>query len=133
MSLINYVSSFLYNLLTSSNDSNINSLEGIYTSYLPKELNFPYLFIEYKNIKNCDDYGKNVYDIELNINIYDNQNSNSFILEIVDTIENLINSINDSNIIDAKVLKIEHNFNNDLVPFFSSIINVKLIIEYNDD
>lgn len=133
MSLINYVSSFLYNLLTSSNDSNINSLEGIYTSYLPKELNFPYLFIEYKNIKNCDNYGKNVYDIELNINIYDNQNSNSFILEIVETIENLINSINDNNIIDTKVLKIEHNFNNDLVPFFSSIINVKLTTEYNDD
>jgi len=125
MFILNIINNIIYKTLKESNDKNIKKLTGIYT-YLPKNTIFPYLFIECTNINKNNDYLEDIYNISVCLNIYDNNNSNINILEIVNSVKNEILKINNDNIIDVNLINIKNSFNNELIPYFKSLVNFEI-------
>ncbi len=127
MSNLSLLNGIIYNSLKNSDDKYIKIINGIYT-YLPKNPIFPYIFIEYINIKQFDTFESNIYKFELNLKIYDKCTSSTNILNITDSVKDLLKNITAENILDIRIYDIKNNFNNNLFPYFESIINTVFLV-----
>lgn len=127
MFVLNLLNNLIYNALKNSDNEFIKNIENIYTS-LPKEPIFPYIFIESGNIKKCNNYQENIYEVDVSIKIYNKNKSSTDVLNIVNSVQNVVENIEHNNILDINILKISNNFNNSLFPYFESIVNVCFLV-----
>ena len=124
---INTLNNILYTALKNSNDENIKKITDIYT-YLPKNAKFPYLFIEYKNIAINNSYENDIYCVVLNLHLYDKNTSNTNILSIYNSVKNILETIENSDVIDISINNIENKFDNNN-QYFDVIIQAQIIIK----
>lgn len=117
MILINKIQKSIYDCLTIQTSDNFQKLTGIF-NYIEKNKNFPYIFISNGEVKNLSTFSKKLYSCFMNINVFDNDSSNSYAINLLEEIKQIFTIINNFNIIgyliiDIKFSNIEIKLEND--------------------
>lgn len=136
MLIIQEIQKIIYNKLINSENKNISTL-NIFTC--PKiNATFPYLIIEINKVNIENNFNKNNYSVNLQIKIFDKNESNIKILSMANSVQyeliNIVNiSIGNFNIIDICFLDAEINIFNEINSIWKTILNFKILVEEKNE
>lgn len=126
MATINKVQKSIYDCLISQTGTNFLNLSGIYT-YVEKNSEFPYVFISTNKVENLSTFSKEIYGYSIELNIFDKNTSNVYLLELAEDIKSIFSNIsnfttNNYDILDIKFKEINVGLEKDNTIWKSQII-----------
>ena len=111
MIIINKLQKAVYDCLKSQNSQNFQKLTGIF-NYIEKNSSFPYIFITTKDFKDISTYSKKIYTCSLIINIYEENTTNGFVINLANEIKEIFSNILYFSMDEYELIDLEYlNFN----------------------
>lgn len=116
MTIINEVQKTIYNCLIQQTGINFLNIKGIFT-YVEKNSDFPYIFVSTNKIEDLSTFSKKIYKYSIEIDVFDKNTSNSYILDLIEDIKSIFSNIsnfttNNYDILDIKFREINTTLEN---------------------